>query len=653
MAIVKMNKLSLVGLDSQKEHIIEDLMNIGVVEVRCIEAPEETETWKELVTYDGDEDEVARLEEQMTRIKWAIDYLSPYNQEKKGLFQPKRTVDKNSLNNIIKNQQDLWHVIEEIEATDDVISYLKNEENRQETLIASLQPWRELDVPVDSEATKHTGILLGTTPAVSVISDLQNELKEAYPASYLKLISSDKDQNYLMVLYHISGEEEVLSVLKKYGFSKATFRDITGTAEENINKARKNIEKINKQREEEVSKIAALASRKNELEVLYDYFTVLRDKKKVLENIVKTNMTFMLEGWFPEAEKNRLIEILQKWDCVINIREPEKGEEHPILLKNNSFVQPFELITELYSLPSTKDVDPNFLMSPFFFVFFGMMVSDAGYGLVIALLTGLILWKFKPQGMAYKLIKLGFFGGISTLIWGALFGGWFSDIISIVTGGRFVIKPLWFNPLDDPMRLLVWSFIFGGLHILVGLGIKGYMMIRDGLIKDAIFDIGFWYIFLIGIGLLFAGGTIATVGKYMAIVGAILLVLTQGRSKKGIISKFFAGVLSLYNSVGYMSDVLSYSRLLALGLATGVVGSVINAMGTLLGFNIFGILMLIIVFTVGHLFNIAINALGAYVHASRLQYVEFFGKFYEGGGKPYDPFKIKTKYTNIIDRRQN
>jgi len=286
-------------------------------------------------------------------------------------------------------------------------------------------------------------------------------------------------------------------------------------------------------------------------------------------------------------------------------------------------------------------------MAPFFFAFFGMMISDAGYGIVIALLTGLILWKFKPQGMAYKLIKLGFYGGISTIIWGALFGGWFSDIISILTGGKFVIRPLWFNPLDDPMRLLLWSFIFGGLHIFVGLGIKGYMLIRDGKVKDAIFDIGFWYIFLLGIALLFAGGVFATIGKYMAIVGAVLLVLTQGRDKKGIISKFFSGVLSLYNSVSYMSDILSYSRLLALGLATGVVGSVINAIGTLFGFNIFGIIILIVVFTIGHLFNIAINALGAYVHASRLQYVEFFGKFYEGGGRPFNPFRIKTKYTNI------
>jgi V/A-type H+-transporting ATPase subunit I len=254
--------------------------------------------------------------------------------------------------------------------------------------------------------------------------------------------------------------------------------------------------------------------------------------------------------------------------------------------------------------------------------------------------------------MANKLIRLIFYGGLSTFIWGALFGGWFANIASVLSSGKFEIPPIWFNPLDDPMRLLLWSFIFGAIQLYVGIGMKGYKMIKDGKPLDALFDVGFWYIFLTGIALLFVGGTIGTVGKYMALAGVILLVLTQGRSQKGIIKKLFSGILSLYDTVGFMSDVLSYSRLLALGLATGVVGSVINAMGSLLGFNVVGIIVLIIVFIVGHIFNIAINALGAFVHASRLQYVEFFGKFYEGGGKPYEPFKIETKYTNFIDGRQ-
>jgi V/A-type H+-transporting ATPase subunit I len=575
MAIVKMNKMVLFGLESQKEQIIEDLMNIGLVEIRNVEAPETSDTWKELVEPDGEKEEVNKIDEKMSKIMWAIDYLSPYNNVKKGLFEPKRTVDKKSLKEIIDNQQELWHLIDEIESIDEVISYLKSEENRQRTLISMLKPWETLDIPVDTQATKHTYISLGTIPIVSSVTELQEELKEAYPESYLELISGDKDQNYVMVLSHISGEEQVSSVLKKYGFSKTSFREIEGTAKENILRAQQYIKKIDREREEELSKIASFASRKDELEVLYDYLSILRDRKKVLEKMVKTEKVFLLEGWFPEGEKDKVVNGSKKWDCIIEIREPEKDEEFPILLKNNAFVQPFEVITEMYSLPNSKEIDPNFFMAPFFFVFFGMMVSDAGYGLVMAIATGILLLKFKIEGMAYKLIKLIFYGGLSTFIWGALFGGWFADIASVLSSGKFEIPPIWFNPLDDPMRLLLWSFIFGAIQLYVGIGMKGYKMIKDGKPLDALFDVGFWYIFLTGIALLFVGGTIGTVGKYMTIAGAILLVLTQGRSQKGIIKKLFSGILSLYDTVGFMSDVLSYSRLLALGLATGVVGSVI------------------------------------------------------------------------------
>ena len=204
-----------------------------------------------------------------------------------------------------------------------------------------------------------------------------------------------------------------------------------------------------------------------------------------------------------------------------------------------------------------------------------------------------------------------------------------------------------FNPLDDPMRLLIWSFVLGGIHLYVGMGINAYNLIRQGNFWDALFDIGFWYILLTGIALLFGGEGFAHIGKYMVIAGVVLLILTQGRHKKGFIGKIIGGIGGLYNVTGYLSDVLSYSRLLALGLATGVIASVINTMGTLFGFNLFGIIILIIAFVAGHLFNILINALGAYVHSSRLQYVEFFGKFYEAGGKAFKPLKINTKYVEI------
>jgi len=264
------------------------------------------------------------------------------------------------------------------------------------------------------------------------------------------------------------------------------------------------------------------------------------------------------------------------------------------------------------------------------------MISDAGYGIVLALLGLWALKKLKPEGIGKKLFSLIFLGGISTFIWGAMYGGWFGDLIKL--------PPLWFNPLEDPMRLLLFSFILGIIQIYMGLALQGYKNIRDGKTLDAVFDQGFWMVFLSGF-LMFALPQTKGIARYVVIAGAIGLVLTQGRHQKSVVAKVGSGILSLYDVMSYVSDVLSYSRILALGLATGVIATVINTMGRLLGVNIIGYIIMVVLLVGGHLFNIAINALGAYVHSSRLQYVEFFSKFYEGGGRALEPFTIKTKYT--------
>jgi len=558
------------------------------------------------------------------------------------------------LKKIIKREDRLLPVIDQMGEYDEKLSSLKAEENRQLNLMASIEPWRPLTIPVNISSTRSTTVLFATVPAVVDIGELEENLKVQAPESYLEVVNRDKDQSYLLLVYHNSVEQTVSGILNKYGFNRVYFKDLEGTIEENIKRSSKIFDDIERQKEKIDKSIAALAGEKDDLQVLYDYFVLERDKKQVLSRLVKTDKVFMLEGWLPHDESEKVkTQILQRWDAIVEIREPGENEEYPILLKNNKFVKPFEIITEMFSLPNSNEIDPNRFMAPFFFFFFGLMVGDAGYGLLMMLGTGIILKKFKLEGTAQKLIKLLFYCGISTFVWGALLGGWFGDAVSAVTGGKYEIKPIWFNPLDDPMKLLIWSFVFGVIHLYTGMGLNAYKQIREGKIIDAVFDTGFWYIFLTGLMLLLVGGTFGTIGKYMAIIGAVLLVLTQGRAEKNIFKKFTKGLLSLYNSVGFMSDVLSYSRLLALGLSTGVVASVINTIGTLFGFGPFGIIVFIVAFVVGSLFNMLINVLGAYVHSSRLQYVEFFGKFYEGGGKAFKPFKIKTKYTNIVDRRTN
>ncbi|HHV96391.1 MAG TPA: V-type ATP synthase subunit I [Clostridiaceae bacterium] len=650
MSIVRMHKIAIIGLENDKEDIIEELMNIGVLHISDVSGKLQDENWTELVNIEENEEEIFQLALDIEKIKASLDYLKQYDKGKKALFAQKRTVDISKFNSIIENKDKIWEAVELINSMDENLNKLKQEKNKLENSINSLSPWKSLDIPVQLTGTKATSIFIGVIPASYDVNSLKEQLKSEVEESYIHIVSEDRDQIYIVAICHKSRADELLNVLKNHGFNKVVFKEMTGTVEQNIQNSKHEILKIEERITSLIKSIDDLCNMREDIEMLYDYLVVEKDRKETLGRLLNTEHTFIIEGWVPETEIDYFKESTGKWrwDCYIHISEPEEGEEYPILLENNKLVQPFEVVTEMYSLPHAGEIDPNAIMAPFFFMFFGMMVSDAGYGILLSLVSAIAIYKLKPKGMLEKLLKLLLLCGISTIIWGALFGGWFGDIVTQITGGKVEIKPIWFNPLEDPMKLLIWSLIFGGIHLYAAMGMKAYDAIKKGRIWDAIFDTGFWYIFLTGLALLLVGGKAGTIGKYMAIIGAILLILTQGRAEKNIIKKFTKGVGSLYNAVGFMSDVLSYSRLLALGLATGVIASVINTIGTLFGFNIIGVIVFIVAFFVGHIFNLLINALGAFVHTSRLQYVEFFGKFFEGGGKPYTPFKINTKYVNII-----
>lgn len=366
-----------------------------------------------------------------------------------------------------------------------------------------------------------------------------------------------------------------------------------------------------------------------------------------------TEKTFLLTAWVPEEKIPQLEKLLEEFPCYLEVAEPDPEEEPPVLLKNHKLVEPFEVVTEMYSLPSPHGVDPNIAVAIFYFIFFGIMLSDAGYGLLLFFGGLFALKKMDLSPFLRKMVKLITFGGVSTVFWGALYGSWFGNLIpqfTLTFLGRQINVPLLLDPLNDPLTILGISFALGALHLFCGMGYKAYLLIRRGHPWEALFDIGFWYMVLVGLPMLVLPGVFRTVGLSLAVVGAVGLILTQGRDKKNIFARLLSGVASLYDITGYLSDLLSYSRILALGLATAVIGNVVNIMGTLAGGGILGLLLFIPVFLFGHALNLSINALGSYVHSSRLQYVEFFGKFYEGGGKPFQPLQANTKYVVVTDK---
>ena len=305
---------------------------------------------------------------------------------------------------------------------------------------------------------------------------------------------------------------------------------------------------------------------------------------------------------------------------------------------NRGPVAAYDVVTRLYSVPRREELDPTPYMAPFFFIFFGLCMADVGYGVILSLLALFISRKLKLAGMGKQLVDLLFLGGIASVVFGVILGGYWGDL--------FGLAPLWFNPLEDPITMLIFCFILGLFHIYFGMGIQAYRNIKAGKPLDALLDQVIWIVFLTSL-ILIAIPQFSAVAKWIVIAGAALLILTQGRRQKGLLKKFFSGLGSLYGITGYLSDVLSYSRLLALSLSTAVIATVINVMGKLMAGSLIGYLFMALILAGGHLFNMLIGVLGAYVHTSRLQYIEFFGKFFEGGGRVFRPFRVTNKFVDI------
>jgi V/A-type H+-transporting ATPase subunit I len=657
VAIVKMNKISIIGLNDIKTELVKEIMDLGVVEISSQDSKLTDPEWINYVKKDGNENEVLNLDMKISNLNEVLTSLEKYDTRKRPLFSTRKAISSDEFDEAVLNNNS--HINENVSTVLELnksFRELCSEENKLEAVILSLKPWVKYTIPLNMTETKYTSIFIGAIPSIADIEKLKAEMSQEIGKFYMNLIESDKDQFYFSFICLKDEKEDVYDLLKKYGFSPILFKDIEGTAAENILKYENYLKDISVKKEEIENKLTELVIFKEEIQLFYDHIIIERDKNKILNNLLKTDTTFYIEGWIPEAKKESVKVVLDEYQCWYDIKQPEEGEEFPVLMKNNSFVQPFESITELYSLPSPSNIDPTIFMTPFYILFFGLMLADVGYGAIMSILCFLVLKKYKPEGGLQKLLKVFFYCGISTAFWGLMFGSVLGDAIQaaakLLFNSDFIIKPLWLNPMEDPMTLLIFSFVFGVIHLFTGMAVNAYMLVRDGKKLDAVFDIGFWYGFIIGIALWLFGNIIIPgsnlVGKWMTIVFAIGLVLTQGRAKTNVASKLISGVLSLYGITGYLSDILSYSRLLALGLATGVVSSVVSILGSMGGRNVLGILLFAVAMVVGHSFNFAINALGAFVHAARLQYVEFFGKFYEGGGEAFNPLVKNTKYYKII-----
>ena len=642
MAILKMKKLRICGVSEEQTQLIRQLQLLGSVEIGAPCAL--TDTQGVQVFCAGDGKSADALLRTSARLTSALETLKHYETKKGGLFaaQPEKTIGELFSDEAYAAALDTAQAVLDAQ---DARSRLAAEKSRLTAVRESFVPWQQLPLPLETLGTQHTRILLGTVPAQTDLEALRAKVFEAADEVQLEQISADQQSLYLLVFVHKCAAEAVGAALREAGFALTTFDGVQGTAAENIRRTDEAIAACEQQDAEKLAELTALAEQKSALQLAFDRCTQEISKAQAADRLVHSEKTFCLGGWVPCEDVGKLEALLSGFCCAWELTDPapEEYPDVPVKLKNNKLTWPLNMVTEMYSLPAYDGVDPNPLMAPFFILFYGIMMADMGYGLLMILASIIITKKSRPKGTSGQMFGLMFSCGISTFLMGALTGGFFGDFLPQLVGiidpdTTFKALPSLFTPLDDTITILIGAMALGFVQIVTGMAISFVEKIKKGQIMDAIWEELTWWVVFAGIACMALGVT-----NIVLYVGLAMVVVGSGWSAKGF-GKVTAIFGSVYNHVtGYFGDILSYSRLMTLMLAGSVIASVFNTLGAIPG----NVVFFLIVSALGNGLNFALNLLSCYVHDLRLQCLEYFGKFYQDGGKPFEPLAINTKYVDI------
>ena len=678
MAKLPMKRVEIYGLKTHRKSILEALQRYGVLEPISVDLSEDG--FEKMDTSSS----AATFAKARSNLEQSLEVLKKYSPEDVPLlamFSGKKMLSVEQYYEMVDNSDRVMNIAHELNDLSKQNSELEADIAKKENSILALNPWLNLDIPMNFMGTKKTSVLIGVFPEEyelkdileqynEILSDEGNSQDEMYSVD-VEIISSAPQQTCAVIICRKEKRAEIESYLRNIGFSRPQYvsTEIPANEIENL----KNLIQLDKSMIEKNTKMIETQSKHRDLlKFMVDYYTMRIEKYHTLADTNQRKKFFVIYGYVPEKYTGRLEdELVRKYNAAVEISDVSEEDNPPVLLKNNSISEPVETVLETYSMPNKHEIDPTFIMSLFYYFLFGMMLSDAGYGLLMIIGCAFVILRYPDMNIGIKkTLKMFFYCGISTFIWGVLFGGFFGDAVKVISttffGTSVTIPPLWFEPIKDPMRMLVFSFAVGIVHLFVGLGIKFYQMAKDGDIKGAIYDVVFWYL-LVGGGVVYLltmdmfinmaeltfrlPPEVGTAAAVCAGVGALGIILFAGRSSKNPAKRVAKGLYELYGVTGYLSDILSYSRLLALGLATGVIAQVFNQMGSMFGGGFLGAICFTLVFVIGHTLNMAINLLGAYVHTNRLQFVEFFGKFYEGGGEKFKPFSVHTNYFKFKEEK--
>ncbi len=651
MAVTEMKRLTVICPEGDTDKLIKKLMWLCCVDIKHGKQDIEGHTLESLPNIEAQITEKNKL---LSRLKIVFSALARYDTKKwrsitgnskKRMLSPPRVVD--SYEFLESGRYDLAMAkLEDVEklialrlSLLDELSLLRDERR-------ALESWRNTDLDFSIRHTNYTEIIFGTLGKRANVGAISRELGERLPACIYK-VGEDKRTRLVSVIYLSSVASEIESFLATKGFSKITL-DINSTASEEIKSLDGKISELTNKIELTEASIASFTAILSQLEIAYDIISTDISELEAKRSVLRTGSVCVINAWTPTPCAKKVEDCLKKHDVAYEICDPDENEDVPVLIENNAFATAFEPVISLYSLPKYKTFDPTLVMSFFYMIIFGLMFADVIYGLILAVGCFLAIRLLYPTGTLKKFFMMFALCGLSCMAWGFILGGYLGDFPSTVLGIDANVA-LWFDPITDPITFLVLSIAVGAVHMITGMVIKMVILIKQRKVFSAIFDVGSWIIIFIGIAL----ALISTrVGLITALVGVLMLILTQGRAQKNIIMKLVKGVGALYNVTSYASDLLSYSRILALGLASAVIAKVINIIASLGGDGIVGYILLIVVLLVGHALNMAINLLGTFVHASRLQYIEFFGKFYEEGGTPFTPLTPRSKYVRFKNKKE-
>lgn len=649
MAIVKMNKFTLLAFESEKEKLLEKLQGCSEVEFINLQNEDLLENDEVLATLEKSDldEETLKIEENVSKTKSAITFLKGYVSEVSGLKALRVGKESLTLEDLEKRVlvSDWENIYDKVKEKEVLLSKLENEKTKLEGEIENLKPLEKFDASLaDLKTLKLTNTFLGSVSKQSR-EVLEKEIKENVPNAYLEVISENNQDTFIFLIVPNDESEKLDEILKGQGFSVYQTKH-EGIPKELIQEFNQNIKELNEQKLALKKEVSSFVDEKSVLEFAFEYYQNKLIRKQANKNFLSTENVSIIKGWAPLNE-NSNIELAAKsvlGDAYYLSFEEVKEEEIPsvpIKLENKGPAAAFDSITEMYSLPMYDEIDPTPYLTPFYMIFFGVMVADFGYGLLL-LVGSLIALKFLNLDKDKRnFVKFFMWLSLATCVAGLIFGTAFGFDLEKYFGIGLI------NPGRDTNTLLLLSVGLGVVQILFGLFTKAYMLIRNKQYLFAFFDVGSWLMLLSGLAMLLADGFLKTIGIGLAIAGSVIIILTQGRMEKSKGAQIGQGLYALYGVTNYIGDLVSYTRLMALGVAGGSIAAALNLIIGMLPKGWSFIIVAPLIFVLAHIFNMGLSLLGAYVHTARLQYVEFFSKFYEGGGRPFTPFKTVDNFINL------